>query len=107
MSAIRGERVSLGQADGSEVELLVWGDEWYSIYETPEGYTAVYDGDLGLFTYAKVTDGRLESTGIAVTEPPPTGLTPHLRESADARQQRSRQKEVERERRAHEGRDNP
>jgi hypothetical protein len=38
-----GKRVRLGQADGTEVEFVVFGDEAYARYETPAGYSVVYD----------------------------------------------------------------
>ena len=83
MTAIFGERLTFGQERGPEVELRVWGDEYYARYETPEGYSAIYDDAQGVFTYARLEDGRFVSTGVSIAEPPPSGLTPHA-EEADA-----------------------
>jgi hypothetical protein len=85
MAGVFGTRVSLGQGNGPDIELIVEGDEWYANYETPSGYSAVYDEDAGLFCYARLRAGRFESTGVPVTEPPPAGLEPHARESDDIR----------------------
>jgi hypothetical protein len=81
MSALFGERVTLAQENGPDVELLAWGDEFYATYETPSGYPAVYDKELGLFCYARVVEGRFESTKVPVSEPPPAGVELHARES--------------------------
>lgn len=85
MSAIFGERLTFPQADGTTVELVVYGDEMRARYETPEGYTAVHDPDRGLWCYATVVSGRLVSTGVPVTKPPPPGLRTHLKESPAVR----------------------
>ena len=73
---------------GPDIELVGWGDEWYADYETPDGYSVIYDDSLGLFAYAKVVDGRFQSTGVAASEPPPPGIELHARESPEVRQQR-------------------
>jgi hypothetical protein len=81
MAGVFGQRVMLGQGNGPDVELVVEGDEWYANYETPSGYSVVYDEDLGLFCYARVRAGRFESTQVPSTQPPPRGIEPHARES--------------------------
>lgn len=85
MTAIHGERHRLGQENGPEVELRVFGDEHRARYETLDGYTAVYDEVRGLFCYAKLEGGSFASTGVPITEPVPAGLTPHLDETPEAR----------------------
>lgn len=59
-----GETFNFKQPDGSEVEVNVWGDEFYQRVESPAGYTLVRD-DEGWITYADITnDGsELISTG--------------------------------------------
>ncbi len=49
MSSVWGEKLRIAQEAGGSVELNVYGDEHYAIYENKEGYTVVYDGKLGLF----------------------------------------------------------
>lgn len=85
MSAVFGERATLGQANGPDVELLVWGDEWYASYESLSGYPAVYDEELGLFCYARVAEGEFRSTMVPISEPPPAGVGQHARESDEVR----------------------
>jgi M6 family metalloprotease-like protein len=54
----------LMQQDGSGVAARQWGDEYLSGWETGDGYTIVFDADLGSWTYA-VHDrvGNLISSG--------------------------------------------
>jgi hypothetical protein len=93
MSGIIGQTVRLGQADGSEVELVVSGTRLYATYETPDGFPAVYDDGTGLFCYARLVSGRFESTGVPVTLPPPSDVEPHAKESDDVRALKIRERE--------------
>lgn len=82
MSAIFGEVLILGQAEGPDIALKVFGDEHYARYESPDGYSAVYDVEFGLFCYARLSAaGNFRSTGISLLQPAPKGLVRHLQES--------------------------
>src|SRR5262245_38134210 len=83
MSAIFGEVLTFGQAKGPEIALKVFGDEHYARYEDLNGFTAIYDDQLGLFCYARLSAGSFRSTGTPLSEPPPAGLVRHLQESQD------------------------
>jgi hypothetical protein len=85
VSGIIGQRASLGQANGPDVDLVVSGTETYATYETLDGFPAIYDTKLGLFCYARVVDGRYVSTGVPVTAAPPDGVERHAKESDDVR----------------------
>jgi hypothetical protein len=85
MSAIFGELMSFDQENGPEIKLRVFGDEFYARYETEEGYTAIYDEDLGLFTYALLEAGRFLSSRLDLSRSPPPGLEKHLEESDEVR----------------------
>ena len=39
MRTICGETLVIAQANGPQIELIVWGDEFYVRYETKAGYT--------------------------------------------------------------------
>jgi M6 family metalloprotease-like protein len=82
MSAIFGEILTFGQENGEEVQLKVFGDEHYARYENLNGYTAVYDAELGVYCYARLAAGAFRSTGVPITQAAPAGLTRHLQESA-------------------------
>ena len=100
MVGMFGEKVSLGQANGPDVELIVRGTELYATYETTDGFPAVYDDALGLFCYARIDDGRFESTGISVTAPPPSGVKRHATESDEVRMQKIQERTLQMERRS-------
>ena len=80
MSAIFGEVLKFGQARGPEVSLRVYGDEHYARYEDLNGFSVIYDDQLGLFCYARLAAGSFRSTGTPITENPPAGLVRHLQE---------------------------
>jgi hypothetical protein len=89
VTGLFNQKVSLGQGDGSEVELMVSGNPLYATYETVDGYPVVYDDEQELFCFARVVDGRYRSTGVPVTEPPPVGVERHAKESDEVRTERS------------------
>lgn len=100
MSGVIGRRVSLGQANGPEVELIVSGTADYATYETPEGYPAVYDEAAGLFCYARMNAGAYQSTSVPLNAPPPPGVVRHARESDSVRAFKINERQTMRERRA-------
>ncbi|HYU84018.1 MAG TPA: M6 family metalloprotease domain-containing protein, partial [Kribbellaceae bacterium] len=85
MSAIFGETLTFTQDDGDAVRLVVFGDDFYSRYETPDGFTVVYDDALGGYCYAEVKAGRFTSTGRRLYDAPPEGLDRHLHEELETR----------------------
>jgi hypothetical protein len=83
MSAIFGEALTFGQSKGPEIVLKVFGDEHYARYEDVNGYSAVYDDQLGVFCYSRLSAGSFRSTGIPLSQPAPAGLVRHLQESQE------------------------
>ncbi len=63
---VSGEQFSLRQPDGATVDVRIWGDEYYRVVESLDGYTLVKDPATGVVCYAKLSeDGHaLASTGI-------------------------------------------
>lgn len=81
MTGIFGDKSDFKQENGPDVSLVVHGDESYARYETPDGYTVIYDPDLGLYAYALTDDeGKFVSSKTPTTEPPPENLPLHLEE---------------------------
>jgi M6 family metalloprotease-like protein len=78
-----GEVRTLPQPDGSPVELRIWGDEYYGVTETLDGYTVVRDPETFFFCYADLTPDQndLVSTGkhVGSVHPQNLGLKAHLR----------------------------
>lgn len=73
----------LKQPGGGFVDVRIFGDEYYQVVETPDGYTLMRDPVSSVIVYAKLSpDGNeLRSTGVRVgTRNPATlGLSPHVR----------------------------
>ncbi len=85
MSAIFGEYLTLGQHNGPDITLRVFGDEFYARYETLDGYTVVYDLDRGRYCYAELEAGHFTSSGIPMGKPIPYGIHRRLKEEAPVR----------------------
>ena len=58
MSVLIGEIIVCGQRTGGDVQLRIFGDEFYARYESLEGYTVVYDEDCGCYCYSILAVGR-------------------------------------------------
>ncbi len=85
MSAIFGETLTFAQEAGPDIRLTTFGDEFYARYEDADGYTAVYDADLGQWCYAMLVDDRFVSTAVSLAERPPAGIPRHLEEPESRR----------------------
>lgn len=75
----KGDIFHLTQPDGRLVAVRIWGDEFYQVVESPDGYTLVRDAQTGCISYADLSeDGNcLVSTGVVV--PAAGQLDPALR----------------------------
>jgi len=84
-----GDLWELRQPDGSMVQVRIWGDEYYQVVESLDGYTLMRDQTSGVIVYADLTlDGtELASTGVRVTKLGPVGLglAQHLRITKESR----------------------
>jgi M6 family metalloprotease-like protein len=85
MSSIFGEILTFSQEKGPDVKLKVFGDESYSRYENLDGYSVVYDIDLGLFCYAFLIRGEFVSSGVDLNKSPPDKVWRHQKESEEVR----------------------
>lgn len=88
MSLIKGETLVLPQENGPDVSLVVNGDEFYSRYTTPNGYTVVYDESLGVFCYAELDQGEFKSSRRPIAKQPLPGTQRQLYESIDVRRRK-------------------
>ena len=86
MTGIFGDTARFKQEKGDEISLVVEGDESYARYETPDGYTVIYDPEMGLYSYALIDDeGKFISSKIPASDPPPANLPLHLEETFPVR----------------------
>jgi hypothetical protein len=92
MSAIFGEIITFSQEKGPDVQLKVFGDEFYARYETKDGYTVIYDHDIGRFTYTLLDDGQFISSGVCLDQDPPVGTIHHMEESIDVISEKSKKR---------------
>jgi len=84
----RDLHITFTQPDGTRVEVIGSGDEFYAEFETAEGFTAVFDPALKAYCYAQLTaGGALISSGreIHLADPRALGLRKHLRMSGATR----------------------
>ncbi|MBU0716911.1 MAG: M6 family metalloprotease domain-containing protein, partial [Planctomycetes bacterium] len=83
-----GEVFRVLQPDASPVDVRIWGDEFYQVMESLDGFTLTRDPANGLICYAQLSrDGTaLVSTGLSASFPAPhsLGLQPHLRIASTA-----------------------
>ena len=84
---VTGQIFELLQPDGASVAVRIWGDEFYQVVESLDGYTLVKDKDTGVICYARLSEDGTEllSTGIpAGGSYEDLGIEPHIRISQDA-----------------------
>jgi M6 family metalloprotease-like protein len=86
-----GEPFSLIQPDGTYVNVVIWGDEYHQIVESPDGYTLMRDPDSNEICYAALSDNgqSLVSTGVRFNGATRTipNLQHHIRITPDAARQ--------------------
>ncbi|MBN1515641.1 M6 family metalloprotease domain-containing protein [Candidatus Sumerlaeota bacterium] len=72
---------TLNQPDATTVSVRIWGDEYYQIIETLDGYTLTLDQTTSYAVYAILSADASEllSSGVPAGDNPPDGLAKHLR----------------------------
>ena len=60
---LRGD-ADLTQAEADPIRLVVYGDDMHARYETVDGYTVLYNEDVGQYCYAEKTDEGLRPTEV-------------------------------------------
>lgn len=81
------------QPDGTRIPIKVYGDEFHAVMEH-QGYSVVVDPATRFLCYARLTDGHLQSTGVAAgsLDPRTLGLPARLRPAPAVAQEISRQR---------------
>ena len=78
-----GTQYELRQPDGTTVSVRIWGDEYYQVVESLDGYTLVRDGSSGIICYARLSPNgaNLVSTRVPVysTDPSTLGVPKGIR----------------------------
>jgi len=104
-SLLIGEVVTIRQPDGTSIDVRIWGDEFYAVGETLDGYTITRDRESGMLSYAELSDDGtdLVSTGVPAGETPPPDLERHLRIDDESASTKARTSRADFERLAFEG----
>ena len=81
--------ITVTQPDGTKVQLLASGDEYYNWLEDAQGYTVMQNPDTGYYVYADLVNGKLVATKLVAgqADPQANGLSPKLNISADQKLQ--------------------
>ena len=53
-----GKTFTFTNPDGSTFEVRGWGDQYYAVFETLDGYTVVKDPATGYYQYAVLSDDK-------------------------------------------------
>lgn len=84
-----GQERALKQPDGEMIQVRIWGDEFYQVVESVDGYTLIRDPETGVICYAALSqDGsELVSTGVraGTVDASKSALIPHLRITSQSR----------------------
>lgn len=83
------ERFTLTNPDGSTVEVIGTGNQFFAHFETVDGYTVVKDPQSGFYAYATTTDDKsqlmpIENAIVGEVDPEALELEKHARVSANA-----------------------
>ena len=72
--------VTITQPDGTELNLLSSGDEFYNWLLDAQGYTIIQDPDNGYYVYADLVNGELVPTDFVAgkVDPASVGLRPYI-----------------------------
>ena len=65
-----GKRIILHQPDGTVIQGLIYGDEFYKRIETEEGFTIILNDRTGEIEYAVLQKNRLHPSGLVVGKAP-------------------------------------
>lgn len=72
--------ITVTQPDGTQLQLFVSGDEFYTWMEDAQGYTVIHHPDTGYYVYANLVDGKLVPTDFLVgqTDLTSASLSPQM-----------------------------
>ena len=92
-SPVDGQLFHWRQPDGRRIPVRIWGDEYYQIIESLDGYTLVRDTNTKYLCYSRLSNDKrgLISTGvIASVDPAELDIGKHIRISDIARKAKIR-----------------
>jgi M6 family metalloprotease-like protein len=82
------EEFTFSNPDGSTIRVRGWGNQYYAVFETMDGYTVVKDPQSGFYTYARLSDDKSDllpsDARVGEVDPVSLGIEPHLRVTPDS-----------------------
>jgi M6 family metalloprotease-like protein len=83
-----GRHFTFYNPDGSEIEVIGWGNQFQAVFETPDGYTVIKHPETGFYHYARLSDDQsmLVPTGgrVGMADPETLGVPRHIRTTGAA-----------------------
>jgi M6 family metalloprotease-like protein len=87
------EEFTFTNPDSSTIQVKGWGNQYYAIFETLDGYTVVKDPDTGFYKYAQLSDDKNEllptNAKVGQVDPQSLGLQPHIRIRRESAKQKA------------------
>jgi M6 family metalloprotease-like protein len=79
----QNEEFTFTNPDGSTIQVRGWGNQYYAVFETVDGYTVVQDPETGFYKYAQLSDDKNEllptDAKVGEVDPQSLGLQKHIR----------------------------
>ena len=87
------EEFTFTNPDGSTIQVRGWGNQYYAVFETLDGYTVVKDPETGFYKYAQLSDDKNEllptDAKVGEVDPQSLGLQPHIRIRRESAKQKA------------------
>lgn len=87
------EEFTFTNPDGSTIKVRGWGNQYYAVFETLDGYTVAQDPETGFFKYAQLSDDKNEllptDAKVGEVDPQSLGLQPHIRIRRESAKQKA------------------
>jgi M6 family metalloprotease-like protein len=87
------EEFTFTNPDGRTIQVRGWGDQYYAVFETLDGYTLVKDTETGFYKYAQLSDDKNEllptDAKVGEVDPQSLGLQPHIRIRRESAKQKA------------------
>jgi hypothetical protein len=89
-----GKTFTFTNPDGSTFEVRGWGDQFYAVFETLDGYTVVKDPSTGYYQYAVLSPDKNSlvpsGTNVGAADPRDLGLRAQVRVRPEAARRAAR-----------------
>ena len=88
------EEFTFTNPDGTTIQVKGWGNQYYAVFETLDGFTVVKDPDTGFYNYAQLSDDKNSivpaDARVGKVDPRSLGLRPHVRIRRESAKEKAR-----------------